>query len=767
MTDIYRTTVRSMKVFGATLCLLQTLAAHAGQTETYNTSDGRISVDKLVKQDGRWGHFRFLMDAPANSPGFEAASCRILGSEARTMEDFVDSQLKAYEEVEPYDREKFSKLNSMGVGADLLLYTIKPKEDALGNLQMYSIKHTNRSNGAGTSFELNVVYDKTKDKILTLDDVFVPEMAAKIKADFGKDFINMHVSNFGIWCALANNGKGFDFKDHAYSYRTYEKYLTEDFKQSIGFSELSLHFAEKEEMVYDDIEVRPKLALEEKALKEFFDKSFHWPEELKKKDYKGEFLVGYVVEKDGSVSNVEITLSAEMDNTLAVLPLEKEMERVLNSMPHYTPACLYDIPVRASESLFFSFTQKGSSGIEYDLDTTFKRITHTNAFTYENNDYFIDRAAYAQETAPDTIFIDKLAMRDGKWTRFGCSMILPAQSKGLDAFWFWIMKNGAMLNDADSARTLNDYIDNQLKTCEVVEPYDYDRFQELNSKDGGVDMNLYEILPRGESLGNIQMYIFRCDNRYDGKKKIFELSVVYDKDKDKVLTVDDIFIPNTAWEIKRNFGNRFINMDVNASRVLCGGRAKRGKTVPHYRHTYTYAEQDSVLTEDFKQSIGFSAIAEKLAKEKEEKENKIYEKVHRMPYSDLSMKNNMKKFFNNNFHWPDELKKDNYIGRFLVSYIVEKDGSTSNVQMKDSTFANSPIEKEMERVIKLMPTYKPGRYEKDTVRTRMTLVFSFNPKSPSGIKYKKEIYNIIPDDDKIDWMPLLEGIGNAIRWATR
>ncbi len=423
MTDIYRTYVCPMKGFLATLCLLLPLAAHAGQAASDTQSVERTNVEKLVKRDGRWAHFTFLLDAPTNCPGFEATCCWILGAEARTMKDFIDEQLGTCEKVEPYDAEKFLKHYPGGDGADLLLYKIKPWGGAVGNLRVYTIRHINRYKDKETSFELSIVYDKTKDKVLTVDDVFVPEMAAKIKADFGEDFISMNVSDFGIWCALAGDGKGFDFKDHAYSYWKYGKNLTDDFKQSINFSELSQHFAEKEEMVYGtppslltnsflfwltteketanyrkeegyyNVHVKPKFNLNDKETKDFIDKNYHWPAELNKKDYKGLSLVVYTVEKDGTASNVHIVTK---DSTLVVLPLEKEMERILNAMPRFTPAYLYNIPVRAYSFFIFSFNKKKSSGIysgiysstdsgiEYDLVSMFEQIARIYAFTYES-----------------------------------------------------------------------------------------------------------------------------------------------------------------------------------------------------------------------------------------------------------------------------------------------------------------------------------------------------------------------------------------------
>ena len=128
---------------------------------------------------------------------------------------------------------------------------------------MYSIEHTIRSNGAKIFYELSLVYDKTMDKVLMVDDIFIPEMAAKIKSDFGEDFINIDISEFGIQCGYASNGEGFDYGNHVYSYRNYESVLTDYFKQSIGFSELSKHFSQKEEDVYffKNVHIEPKFGL--------------------------------------------------------------------------------------------------------------------------------------------------------------------------------------------------------------------------------------------------------------------------------------------------------------------------------------------------------------------------------------------------------------------------------------------------------------------------------------------------------------------------
>ena len=362
-----------MKKFLLVLYLVLPFTAQAIDVNTQDASD-TIRVDKLAKRDGRLARVNYSVDMPANSPGFETACCWIMGvyPEIKTLRDYIGRQLEAYEEIEPYDKQKFQKENAKRDGADLLLCYIKPKGEALGSLQRYSVEHTTRTNGEKIYFMLSIVYDKAKDKVLMVDDVFIPEIAAKIKSDFGEDFINIDISDFGIRCGYTSDGSGFDYGNHIYSYLKYESFLTNSFKQSIGFSELSKHFSQKEkEDVYDPMKVHamPKFGLDDKGLKEFFDQNFHWPEELKRKQYKDAFTVKFIVERDGSISNVKIIIP---DSTLVVSPIEQEMERVMKLLPPCSPGLFYDIPVRTATSIFFSFNQKSPSGIEYGAEAILK-----------------------------------------------------------------------------------------------------------------------------------------------------------------------------------------------------------------------------------------------------------------------------------------------------------------------------------------------------------------------------------------------------------
>lgn len=63
---------------------------------------------------------------------------------------------------------------------------------------------------------------------------------------------------------------------------------------------------------------------------EYLSKSIRYPEEAEVKGIQGRVIVTFVVEPDGSISNVKVSKSV---NPL----LNKEAVRVVESMPHWIP----------------------------------------------------------------------------------------------------------------------------------------------------------------------------------------------------------------------------------------------------------------------------------------------------------------------------------------------------------------------------------------------------------------------------------------------
>lgn len=88
----------------------------------------------------------------------------------------------------------------------------------------------------------------------------------------------------------------------------------------------------------------------------------------------------------------------------------------------------------------------------------------------------------------------------------------------------------------------------------------------------------------------------------------------------------------------------------------------------------------------------------------------------------------MIKFLSENVKYPEDVllaneKGANIHGRVYVKFVVEKDGSISDVEVVRSVHPS--LDAEAVRVVKLMPKWKPAEYRGKPVRTKFTLPISF------------------------------------------
>nr|WP_321411228.1 energy transducer TonB [uncultured Carboxylicivirga sp.] len=71
-------------------------------------------------------------------------------------------------------------------------------------------------------------------------------------------------------------------------------------------------------------------------------------------------------------------------------------------------------------------------------------------------------------------------------------------------------------------------------------------------------------------------------------------------------------------------------------------------------------------------------------------------------------------YYKDNFVYPEESQKKGIQGTVFVLFIVEKDGSISNVYATNSI--DKYLEKEAVKFIKKMPNWEPGKKDGKTVR---------------------------------------------------
>lgn len=95
----------------------------------------------------------------------------------------------------------------------------------------------------------------------------------------------------------------------------------------------------KNDMVFDVVEVMPQYPGGPIAMLKYIMENIKYPEQAMKKGIQGRVTVRFIVEKDGSISDVRPVLS--------VHPLlNKEAVRVVESMPKWSPGKQNGKPVR-------------------------------------------------------------------------------------------------------------------------------------------------------------------------------------------------------------------------------------------------------------------------------------------------------------------------------------------------------------------------------------------------------------------------------------
>jgi TonB family protein len=83
----------------------------------------------------------------------------------------------------------------------------------------------------------------------------------------------------------------------------------------------------------------------------------------------------------------------------------------------------------------------------------------------------------------------------------------------------------------------------------------------------------------------------------------------------------------------------------------------------------------------------------------------------------------MMKYLATNVKYPEEAFNKGIEGRVILTFIVEKDGSISNVKVAKSV--NEVIDAEAVRVVENMPKWKPGKQNGKEVRVKYTIPVTF------------------------------------------
>ena len=107
---------------------------------------------------------------------------------------------------------------------------------------------------------------------------------------------------------------------------------------------------------------------------------------------------------------------------------------------------------------------------------------------------------------------------------------------------------------------------------------------------------------------------------------------------------------------------------------------------------------------------------------KKEFTGKVYEIVEQIPESPGGLTALMN-YLRTNTRYPAAAQKAGIEGRVIVSFIVEPNGSVSNVEIVRSV--DTDLDQEALRVVRQMPKWKPGKHDGSTVRFKYHLPIKF------------------------------------------
>ena len=107
---------------------------------------------------------------------------------------------------------------------------------------------------------------------------------------------------------------------------------------------------------------------------------------------------------------------------------------------------------------------------------------------------------------------------------------------------------------------------------------------------------------------------------------------------------------------------------------------------------------------------------------KPEVSNKVFDVVEEMP-SFPGGTGALMSFLSSNIKYPVVAQENGVQGRVIVGFVVERDGSITDVRVMRSV--DPSLDREAQRVVKAMPRWKPGKQNGSAVRVKYTVPVVF------------------------------------------
>ena len=117
-----------------------------------------------------------------------------------------------------------------------------------------------------------------------------------------------------------------------------------------NLEDIRIKISQSKDSIYntDALEVMPEFPGGNEAMVKFLQENVVYPEKAKKKGISGKTFVSFVIEKDGSITDVKVARGFDKS-------CDAEAVRVVKSMPKWTPGKAKGQPVRVNFTMPFVF----------------------------------------------------------------------------------------------------------------------------------------------------------------------------------------------------------------------------------------------------------------------------------------------------------------------------------------------------------------------------------------------------------------------------
>lgn len=351
--------------------------------------------------------------------------------------------------------------------------------------------------------------------------------------------------------------------------------------------------------IYEVVEDMPEFPGGMSALVDFMSKNVKYPKSAIDNNIEGKTFVEFVVEKDGSVSNVRTKKGFDKD-------CDAEAERVVKAMPKWTPGKVGGEAVRVSFVLPVAFQLNAKQN---EMQLVYSQVEGG----WKQNPYGNQKKIQSFEDFK-TFVIHEMNYP---------SQALEKKIQGNVTFEFDV-KNGMVAN------------------AKIIKGLGY-----------GIDDELLRVL---------------------------KLSAEFDK------------------AMEKHYGNNTIKFSLRED----GGSVVRSINWDGFKKSTAEFDDENKATDD-----------------------ETFQIVEKMPEFPGGV-DAMIDFISKNINYPQSAKDKNISGRVFLSFVIDKDGSVTDVKVMRGI--DKECDAEAMRVVKAMPKWKPGMNEGKPVRVSYMLPISFQLK---------------------------------------